>query len=220
MSTDTFAAHCVPTALLMHIFFLTNILPAYTRHQTNGTPNRESHFTASLLPTPRTLFDARPSQRPAEEAQSKSTSAQNLAEIWSRPQNPPELPGQLSVKMRAETESEGKGDRKRPAQSGSFKGPKRSGSFKGPKRSDSFKGPKPAKPLPECGASSTRPAAEVRSAVRINDLWNVGLNTWLALRVSDLRVCRARALPVLLTRRSWSLNSVRLEAGWVRRLHQ
>ena len=164
MSTDTFAAHCVPTALLMHIFFLTNILPAYTRHQTNGTPNRESHLTASLLPTPRTLFDARPCQRPAEEAQSKTTYAQNLAAIWSRPQDPPELPGQLSVKMRAETESEGKGDRKRPAQSGSFKGPKRSGSFKGPKRSDSFKGPKP---LPECGASSTRPTAEVRSAYHI-----------------------------------------------------
>ena len=168
MSTDTFAAHCVPTALLMHIFFLTNILPAYTRQQKNGTPNRESHFTASLLPTPRTLFNARPSQRSAVEveakgqqvAQSKSTSAQNLAEIWSRPQDPPELPGQLSVKMRAETESEGKADRKRPAQSGSFKGPKRSGSFKGPKRSDSFKGPKP---LPECGASSARPTAEVRS---------------------------------------------------------
>ena len=173
MSTDTFAAHCVPTALLMHIFFLTNILPAYTRHQKNGTPNRESHFTASLLPTPRTLFNARPSapsQGSAVEveangkghqvAQSKSTSAQNLAEIWSRPQDPPELPGQLSVKMRAETESEGKADRKRPAQSGSFKGPKRSGSFKGPKRSDSFKGPKP---LPECGASSARPTAEVRS---------------------------------------------------------
>ena len=161
----------------MHIFFLTNILPAYTRHQKNGTPNRESHFTASLLPTPRTLFNARPSapsQGSAVEveangkghqvAQSKSTSAQNLAEIWSRPQDPPELPGQLSVKMRAETESEGKADRKRPAQSGSFKGPKRSGSFKGPKRSDSFKGPKP---LPECGASSTRPTAEVRSAYHI-----------------------------------------------------
>lgn len=148
----------------MHIFFLTNILPAHTRHQKNGTPSRESHFTASLLPTPGTLFDAEEVEangKGHQVAQRKSTSAQNLAEIWSRPQDPPELPGQLSVKMRAETESEGKGDRKRPAQSGSFKGPKRSGSFRGPKRSASFKGPKP---LPERGASSTRPAAEVRSA--------------------------------------------------------
>ena len=49
--------------------------------------------------------------------------------------------------------------------------------------------------------------------IRINDLWNVGLNTWLALRVSDLRVCRARTLPVLLTRRSWSLNSTLIEVS-------
>ena len=49
--------------------------------------------------------------------------------------------------------------------------------------------------------------------IRINDLWNVALNTWLALRVSDLRVCRARALSVLLTPRSWSLNSTLIEVS-------
>ena len=49
--------------------------------------------------------------------------------------------------------------------------------------------------------------------MRINDLWNVALNTWLALRVSDLRVCRARALSVLLTPRSWSLNSTLIEVS-------